>query len=89
MRRRGEGQHTKSHTALVDKMPLSIIFMSSTCVVAIAEISTYAAYADFSERLPKCGFTEDVGEGVPICWMASEEHVVRYLLCLQQAFSLC
>lgn len=36
-------------------------------VDAIAEISSYAAYADFSERLRRCGFTEDSGEGAPIC----------------------
>jgi hypothetical protein len=36
-------------------------------VDAIAEISSYAAYADFSERLRKCGFTEDASEGAPIC----------------------
>lgn len=36
-------------------------------VDAIAEISSYAAYADFSERLRRCGFTEDAGEGSPIC----------------------
>jgi len=36
-------------------------------VDAIAEISSYAEYADFSERLRKCGFTEDAGEGAPIC----------------------
>jgi hypothetical protein len=36
-------------------------------VDAIAEISSYAAYADFSERLRKCGFTEDRSEGAPIC----------------------
>jgi hypothetical protein len=36
-------------------------------VDAIAEISSYAAYANFSERLRKCGFTEDAGEGTPIC----------------------
>src|SRR5580698_7316493 len=36
-------------------------------VDAIAEISSYAAYADFSERLRKCGFSEDVSEGAPIC----------------------
>ena len=36
-------------------------------VDAIAEISSYAAYADFSERLHRCGFTEDSGEGAPIC----------------------
>jgi hypothetical protein len=36
-------------------------------VDAIAEISSYAAYADFSERLRGCGFTEDTSEGTPIC----------------------
>jgi hypothetical protein len=36
-------------------------------VDAIAEISSYAAYADFSERLRRCGFSEDVNEGAPIC----------------------
>lgn len=36
-------------------------------VDAIAEISSYSEYADFSERLRRCGFTEDIGEGAPIC----------------------
>lgn len=36
-------------------------------VDAIAEIGSYAAYADFSERLRRCGFTEDTSEGAPIC----------------------
>jgi hypothetical protein len=36
-------------------------------VDAIAEISSYAAYAEFSERLRRCGFTEDISEGAPIC----------------------
>jgi hypothetical protein len=36
-------------------------------VDAIAEINSYAAYAEFSERLRKRGFTEDAGEGAPIC----------------------
>lgn len=36
-------------------------------VDAIAEISSYAAYAEFSERLRRCGFTQDTGEGAPIC----------------------
>lgn len=36
-------------------------------VDAIAEISSYAAYADFAERLRRCGFTEDTSEGAPIC----------------------
>jgi len=36
-------------------------------VDAIAEISSYVAYTDFSERLPRCGFSEDASEGAPIC----------------------
>lgn len=36
-------------------------------VDAIAEISSYAAYANFSERLRRCGFAEDTGEGAPLC----------------------
>src|ERR1019366_5368087 len=39
-------------------------------VDAIAEITSYAAYADFSERLRKIGFAEDTTEGSPICrWL--------------------
>ena len=36
-------------------------------VDAIAEITSYAAYADFSERLRKIGFAEDTTEGAPMC----------------------
>jgi hypothetical protein len=36
-------------------------------VDAIAEITSYAEYADFSERLGKLGFAEDRSEGAPIC----------------------
>jgi hypothetical protein len=36
-------------------------------VDAIAKISSYTAYGDFSERLRRCGFTEDASEGAPIC----------------------
>ena len=39
-------------------------------VDAITEITSYAAYADFSERLRKIGFAEDTTEGAPICrWL--------------------
>ncbi len=42
-------------------------------VDAIAEITSYAAYADFSERLRRIGFTEDTSEGAPICrWRQNE-----------------
>lgn len=36
-------------------------------VDAIAEITSYAAYTDFSEKLRKLGFNEDATEGAPIC----------------------
>ena len=36
-------------------------------VDAIAEISSYAAYADFSQRLRNLGFREDDTEGAPVC----------------------
>jgi hypothetical protein len=36
-------------------------------VDAIAEITSYAAYADFSDRLRNLGFEEDTTEGAPIC----------------------
>jgi len=36
-------------------------------VDAIAEITSYAAYAGFSERLRKLGFQEDAREGAPLC----------------------
>jgi hypothetical protein len=36
-------------------------------VDAIAEIGSFAVYAHFSERLRRCGFTEDTSEGAPIC----------------------
>jgi len=36
-------------------------------VDAIAEITSYAAYAEFSERLRKLGFREDAREGAPLC----------------------
>lgn len=43
-------------------------------VDAIAEISSYAAYAKFSERLRECGFTEDTGKETPICrWQAEKD----------------
>ncbi len=36
-------------------------------VDAIAEITSYAAYAEFSERLRKLGFEEDPREDAPLC----------------------
>lgn len=36
-------------------------------VDVIAEISTYAEYVAFGERLRELGFSEDVSEGAPLC----------------------
>jgi predicted nucleotidyltransferase len=42
-------------------------------VDAIAEITSYADYTVFSERLRKLGFTEDASEGAPTCrWLNGE-----------------
>ncbi len=41
-------------------------------VDAIAEITSYAEYAAFGERLRSLGFSEDTGEGAPLCrWVHS------------------
>jgi hypothetical protein len=36
-------------------------------VDAIAEITSYAEYAEFGDRLRSLGFNEDTGEGAPLC----------------------
>jgi hypothetical protein len=36
-------------------------------VDAIAEITSYAQYAEFSDRLRSLGFNEDASEGAPLC----------------------
>jgi hypothetical protein len=36
-------------------------------VDAIAEITSYAEYTEFSEKLRKLGFQEDTSEGAPLC----------------------
>src|ERR1700732_4123224 len=36
-------------------------------VDAIAEITSYAGYAEFSDRLKSLGFSEDTSEGAPLC----------------------
>src|SRR5947208_1859448 len=42
-------------------------------VDAIAEIASYAEYADFSDRLRGIGFLEDTSEGAPICrWISGQ-----------------
>jgi hypothetical protein len=41
-------------------------------VDAIAEISSYAEYAEFGQRLRALGFSEDASEGAPLCrWVNS------------------
>jgi len=41
-------------------------------VDAIAEITSYAEYAAFGERLRSLGFSEDTSEGAPLCrWICS------------------
>jgi predicted nucleotidyltransferase len=41
-------------------------------VDAIAEISSYAEYTAFGERLRALGFSEDISEGAPLCrWVQS------------------
>ena len=42
-------------------------------VDAIAEITSYAAYAAFGDRLRGLGFTEDTSESAPLCrWVRQE-----------------
>jgi hypothetical protein len=42
-------------------------------VDAIAEITFYADYVAFSERIRNLGFTEDTGEGAPLCrWLKAK-----------------
>ncbi|HKV92012.1 MAG TPA: hypothetical protein VJW20_05650 [Candidatus Angelobacter sp.] len=59
-----------STTALLITDPGAPDVRPSYDVDAIAEISSYAAYADFSQRLRNLGFREDNTEGAPICrWL--------------------
>jgi hypothetical protein len=42
-------------------------------VDAIAEITSYAQYAEFGDRLRSLGFNEDTSEGAPVCrWIQGE-----------------
>ena len=44
-------------------------------VDAIAEITSYTGYAEFSERLKALGFREDTREGAPLCrWCATNDN---------------
>ena len=43
-------------------------------VYAIAEITSYAEFAAFGDRLRALGFSEDASEGAPLCrWVHSEK----------------
>lgn len=44
-------------------------------VDAIAEITSYADYASFSEKLRNLGFTLDTNEGAPTCRFRSDETI--------------
>ena len=57
-------------------------------VDAIAEITSYAAYADFSQRLRKCGFAEDISEGSPICRWRQEKTILD-VMPLDENISCC
>ena len=54
-------------TALLITDPDAAEVRSTYDVDAIAEITSYAEYAAFSERLRQLGFAEDQSEGAPIC----------------------
>jgi hypothetical protein len=56
-----------STTALLITDPAAAEVRPTYDVDAIAEITSYAAYGQFSERLRQIGFHEDTGEGAPIC----------------------
>ena len=45
-------------------------------VDAIAEITSYAKYAEFSEKLRKLGFKEDMREGAPACRWCQQSTVL-------------
>jgi hypothetical protein len=43
---------------------------------AIAEITSYAEYADFGERLRALGFREDTSEGAPLCRWVNQRTIL-------------
>jgi hypothetical protein len=45
-------------------------------VDAIAEITSYAEYAAFGERLRALGFSEDASEGAPLCRWVQDDAVL-------------
>lgn len=61
-----------SVTALLVTDPAAGAPRPTLDVDAIAEITSYAEYADFGERLRSLGFSEDMSEGAPSCrWVHS------------------
>jgi hypothetical protein len=54
-------------TALLISDPAAAGVRPTFDVDAISEITSYADYLRFSERLRKLGFAEDTGEGAPLC----------------------
>lgn len=54
-------------TALFVSDPASPGVRTTFDVDAISEITSYADYLSFSERLRNLGFTEDTSEGAPLC----------------------
>jgi hypothetical protein len=60
-------------TALLITDPAAAEVWSTYDVDAIAEITSYAEYAAFSERLRQLGFAEDHSEGAPICRWAHDD----------------
>jgi hypothetical protein len=60
-------------TALLITDPAAAEVRSTYDVDAIAEITSYAEYAAFSEKLRQLGFTEDHSEGAPICRWAHDD----------------
>ena len=75
-----------STTALLITDKAAAVVRPTYDVDAIAEISSYAAYVDFSERLRRCGFTEDTGEGAPICRWRQKK--TSWMLCRSMRGSL-
>src|SRR5215472_9289195 len=60
-------------TALLITDPAAAEVRPTYDVDSIAEITSYAEYAAFSERLRQLGFAEDHSEGAPICRWAHGE----------------
>lgn len=54
-------------TALLVTDPAAAEVRPTYDVDAIAEVTSYSGYVDFSERLRKLGFTEDTSQDAPLC----------------------